>query len=252
MGKLPLNLFQIRDTCYSQLINSGLAVLKDNKLQEFVSRDKLIGNDVIAGFPYGEDAMLLFMRNNGVFLHKNDNSISKWTIACEKELERYTINRVIQTKDSCYIVGTISNGIYAFNKNGHLLWKINTDRGMSNNTVLGLCCDTDNNIWAVLDDGIAYIQSNSLVYYYEPVHRKIGMVYDILVKDKEAYIASNQGLYYLMVICQNWYLGWKSKRGLLMSMRIRYFVAIIRELFLFQKIKLCLCPMLKVRCAWPK
>ena len=197
MGKLPLNIFQIRDTCYSQLINSGLAILKDNKLQEFVSRDKLIGNDVIAGFPYGEDAMLLFMRNNGVFLHKNDNSISKWTIDCEKELERYTINRVIQTKDSCYIVGTISNGIYAFNKNGHLLWKINTDRGMSNNTVLGLCCDTDNNIWAVLDDGIAYIQSNSLVYYYEPVHRKIGMVYDILVKDKEAYIASNQGLYYL-------------------------------------------------------
>lgn len=197
MGKLPLNLFQIRETCYSQLINSGLAVLKGNKLQEFVSRDKLIGNDVIAGFPYGEGAMLLFMRNNGVFLHENDNSISKWTIDCEKELERYTINRVIQTKDSCYIVGTISNGIYAFNKNGHLLWKINTDRGMSNNTVLGLCCDTDNNIWAVLDDGIAYIQSNSLVYYYEPVHRKIGMVYDILVKDKDAYIASNQGLYYL-------------------------------------------------------
>lgn len=252
MGKLPLNLFQIRDTCYSQLINSGLAVLKDNKLQEFVSRDKLIGNDVIAGFPYGEDAMLLFMRNNGVFLHKNDNSISKWTIACEKELERYTINRVIQTKDSCYIVGTISNGIYAFNKNGHLLWKINTDRGMSNNTVLGLCCDTDNNIWAVLDDGIAYIQSNSLVYYYEPVHRKIGMVYDILVKDKEAYIASNQGLYYLNGDMPELVPGLEEQTWFVDEYEDQVFCGHNKGTFLFQKIKLCLCPMLKVRCAWPK
>lgn len=197
VGKLPLNLFQVRDTCYSQLINSGLAVLRDDKLQEIVSKDKFGGNDIIAGFPYNTDSMLLFMRNGGVFSYRNNTLIDKWAVNCEKELERYTINRVIQTKDSCYIVGTISNGIYAFSKTGSLLWKVNTDRGMSNNTVLGLCCDTDNNIWAVLDDGIAYIQSNSLVYYYEPVHRKIGMVYDILVKDEDAYVASNQGLYYL-------------------------------------------------------
>ena len=46
-----------------------------------------------------------------------------------------------------------------------------------------------------MDEGIAYIQNNSLVYYYEPPYRKIGMVYDVLVKEDEAYIASNQGLY---------------------------------------------------------
>lgn len=34
-----------------------------------------------------------------------------------------------------------------------------------------------------------------MVYYYEPPYRKIGMVYDVLVKEDEAYIASNQGLY---------------------------------------------------------
>lgn len=198
IGKLPLNLFQADKNCYSQLINGGLAILKENRLQEIVPRNKFGGNDIIAGFPYSENSMLLFMRNGCIFSYKKeDATIGKWILDCEKELEMYTINRVIQTKDSCYIVGTISNGIYAFNKTGHLLWKVNTNRGMSNNTVLGLCCDADNNIWAVLDDGIAYIQSNSLVYYYEPVHRKIGMVYDILVKDEDAYVASNQGLYHL-------------------------------------------------------
>ncbi|MFR5759353.1 MAG: hypothetical protein ACLUE2_17180 [Bacteroides cellulosilyticus] len=33
-----------------------------------------------------------------------------------------------------------------------------------------------------MDEGIAYIQNNSPVYYYEP-HWKIGMVYDAAVKE---------------------------------------------------------------------
>ena len=60
-----------------------------------------------------------------------------------------------------------------------------------------LYCDDDNNIWTALDEGIAYIHNNSLIYYYEPPFRKIGMVYDVLVRENEAYIASNQGLYWL-------------------------------------------------------
>lgn len=99
------------------------------------------------------------------------------------------------TKDSTFVIGTISNGIYAVDKGGELLWRENTNDRLQNNTVLGLYCDADNNVWAALDEGIAYIQNNSLVYYFEPSHRKIGMVYDVLVKEEEAYIASNQGLY---------------------------------------------------------
>ena len=60
-----------------------------------------------------------------------------------------------------------------------------------------LYCDDDNNIWTALDEGIAYIHNNSLIYYYESPFRKIGMVYDVLVRENEAYIASNQGLYWL-------------------------------------------------------
>lgn len=101
------------------------------------------------------------------------------------------------TKDSCYVVGTISDGIYALDKKGKLIWKVNTDNKLQNNTVLRLYCDDDNNIWTALDEGIAYIHNNSLIYYYEPPFRKIGMVYDVLVRENEAYIASNQGLYWL-------------------------------------------------------
>ena len=37
------------------------------------------------------------------------------------------------TKDSCYVVGTISDGIYALDKKGKLIWKVNTDNKLQNN-----------------------------------------------------------------------------------------------------------------------
>lgn len=194
--QLPLNIFQVENSCYSQLINSGLAIIQNNNFQEIISRNILGESDVKNAFSIGKEELLLFMRNGNI-LKYNNNIINTCQFEYNNELRQHTVNNVIQTKDSCFIVGTISNGIYAYNKNGELKWKVNTDNGLSNNTVLRLFCDDDNNIWAALDDGIAYIQNNSLVYYYKPQHRKIGMVYDVLNKGNEAYFASNQGLYYL-------------------------------------------------------
>lgn len=193
---LPLNLFQVGDTFYSQQINGDLFVLMHRKLEKLVSRNLLENGDVVAGLPYGNETALMLTRNEGGFLYQ-DGKIRKWQSECDELLKAHTVNRAIMTKDSCYIIGTISDGIYALNREGRLLWKLNTDSRLQNNTVLGIYCDRDNNIWVALDEGIAYIHNNSLVYYYEPPHRKIGMIYDVLVKDSEAYIASNQGLYWL-------------------------------------------------------
>ncbi len=190
---LLLNLFQVGDTYYSQLINEGLTVFKNDEFENLIDRKQLGDSDVMVGLSY-DDGVLLLTRNSGGFIYRK-GKVAKWRTECDAELEKYTVNRAVMTKDSCYIIGTISNGIYAVDKEGRLLWKENTDSRLQNNTVLGLYCDADNNVWVALDEGIAYTLNNSLVYYYEPPYRKIGMIYDVLVKEDEAYVASNQGLY---------------------------------------------------------
>lgn len=190
---LPLNLFQVGDTFYSQLINEGLSIFINDRFEHLIDRKLLGDSDVMAGLSY-DDGALLLTRNSGGFIYQH-GKVVKWHTECDAELEKYTVNRAVMTKDSCYIIGTISNGVYAIDKKGRLLWKENTDSRLQNNTVLGLYCDADNNVWVALDEGIAYILNNSLVYYYEPPYRKIGMIYDVLVKEDEAYVASNQGVY---------------------------------------------------------
>ena len=195
MKNLPLNLFQVGNTFYSQRINGGLYVFAGREMKELIPRKAFGDSDVLAGLPY-DDAVLMFTRNQGGFLYR-DGRVEKWETECDDIFRKHTINRAVMTKDSCYVVGTISDGIYALDKKGKLIWKVNTDNKLQNNTVLRLYCDDDNNIWTALDEGIAYIHNNSLIYYYEPPFRKIGMVYDVLVRENEAYIASNQGLYWL-------------------------------------------------------
>lgn len=190
---LPLNLFQVGDTFYSQLINEGLSIFINDGFEHLIDRKLLGDSDVMAGLSY-DDGALLLTRNSGGFIYQH-GKVVKWHTECDAELEKYTVNRAVMTKDSCYIIGTISNGVYAIDKKGRLLWKENTDSRLQNNTVLGLYCDADNNVWVALDEGIAYILNNSLVYYYEPPYRKIGMIYDVLVKEDGAYVASNQGVY---------------------------------------------------------
>lgn len=192
---LPLNLFQVGDTFYSQLINEGLSIFINDGFEHLIDRKLLGDSDVMAGLSY-DDGALLLTRNSGGFIYQH-GKVVKWHTECDAELEKYTVNRAVMTKDSCYIIGTISNGVYAIDKKGRLLWKENTDSRLQNNTVLGLYCDADNNVWVALDEGIAYILNNSLVYYYEPPYRKIGMIYDVLVKEDEAYVASNQGVYWM-------------------------------------------------------
>lgn len=195
LNVLPLNLFKVDNTYYSQLINGSFTTFSQRSLKNLVPRNLLEDCDVSVGLPYGDNAILLLTNHSSGFIYEN-GSVKKWNTECEKDFREYTINRAIMTRDSCYVIGTISNGIYAVDRKGKLLWKVNTNSKLQNNTVLGMFCDADNNVWVALDEGIAYIQNNSLVYYYEPAHHKIGMVYGVLVKNDNAYIASNQGLYY--------------------------------------------------------
>lgn len=138
------------------------------------------------------------------------------------------------TKDSCYVVGTISDGIYALDKKGKLIWKVNTDNKLQNNTVLKLYCDDDNNIWTALDEGIAYIHNNSLIYYYEPPFRKIGMVYDVLVREMKLILLLIKDFIGLRMERLNWFRAWKNKRGSSMNGENRFFADTTRVLSLYR------------------
>ena len=110
--ELPLNLFRIGDTLYSQLINGGVCTFAGDKFIPLISRQELGDSDVLAGLPY-PGGMLLLTRNSGGYIHTS-SGIRPWHTDSDEELKRHTVNRAVMTKDSCYVIGTISNWLSAF------------------------------------------------------------------------------------------------------------------------------------------
>ncbi|MDP4278911.1 MAG: triple tyrosine motif-containing protein, partial [Bacteroidota bacterium] len=96
------------------------------------------------------------------------------------------------------------------------VWTLNTANVLPNNTVLGMYCDRDNNLWLALDKGIAMIQLNSSISYIHSFNPSIGSIYTLFYKAPEIYIGTNQGLYRA-----EWDPSKKSIRNLRLESNIR-------------------------------
>lgn len=192
----PLYLHNIGGNIYAQLIGKGYCQIVNGQYVPHLSRSAT-DNDIVAALPLkGKGRAILCTESNGLFLMDGKKTVPFATDA-DDELRRNSINRATMTKDSMLIVGTILNGIYAFDLKGRLLWNYNIETGLNNNSVLGLFCDRDNNVWAALDNGLALIHTGSSCSVMIPDRgeQQIGMIYDLNVIGSRLYMASNQGLY---------------------------------------------------------
>ena len=191
----PLFFFQAHNTLYAQFIGDAFSKYDGKSFKPLLSREDLNG-DMVVGIVTTPSQILLFLSKNGVLSYTvSTKTVSKWNNKVEDILKNITINRVMSMSDSTFVVGTLENGLYAFRMDGTLLWHLNKSNGLHNNTILGLFCDRDQNVWAALDNGVSYIQPNSPFWFYEPTSIQIGLVEDMLIDNGNLYLATNQGVY---------------------------------------------------------
>lgn len=194
----PLYFFKSGHELYAQFMGSGFHRKDGIRFSEIIPRVLLNNDDVVSVLPYEGSRMLLVTALNGLYLYDEaKEELSPWKIPAGDLLKTGVANRAVMMKDSTYIVGTISDGLVAFNKKGEELWHVNRENGLINNTVLRLFADHSDNLWVAMDNGIAQIQVSSPIYFYEPLEAQIGMIHDLVIDDRIMYLASNQGVYQL-------------------------------------------------------
>lgn len=192
----PLFFFSLHDKLYAQFIDDSFYILDGKNFRPLLARDKLNDDNIVSILPF-DNEMLLFTSSNGIYTYNPETAaLHRKTTAIDEVLKHETVNRVVALSDSTFALGTLNNGIYALRSDGKLLWKLNRNNGLHNNTILGMFVDKERNLWAALDNGIACIQTNSNISIFEPQQNRIGMTEDILVKDGQFYLATNQGIYH--------------------------------------------------------
>ena len=96
-------------------------------------------------------------------------------------------------------IGTVGNGLIAYDRRNGDIHRIDRDNGLSNNTVLSLFPDSDGNIWTGLDNGLAYIVFDSPFRSLFTDNMSPGTGYASLISGDVMYVGTNQGLYSIPV-----------------------------------------------------
>lgn len=191
----PLYFFTLNNSLYAQLMGGNFYKIEGNHFIELFTREALNNDDVVSVLP-ANNKLLIVTSVNGLYLYEN-GQLTPWNTPAGEILKTNIANRALIMQDSSYVIGTISNGIVAMDKKGNILWNINMENHLINNTVLGLISDYNDNLWVALDNGITHVEVNSPLYFYQPMKAQIGMVHDMAIVNNNIYLASNQGVYLL-------------------------------------------------------
>jgi len=190
--------YKVNNGVYFQAVGEGLYEIVNGK-SILISDDERIKTNRIVDIFANEEGILLQTERAGIFNLK-DKVLEVFHLASENELKPNSIFSAKKLSDGGFALGTISNGIYLLDKSGKIKYHITQSSGLSNNTILSIVEDADNNLWLGLDNGINCINLQSPIKNFKDDEGYLGTVYTSLKYNDKIYIGTNQGLFYKSAI----------------------------------------------------
>ena len=172
----------------------GLYAVVNNQLKPYLTGSFFNQKQVRFFFQDENRKMVIGTFSDGIFsydgLHFNVLN-PEWN----EYFIRNKVNQAARYPNGNIVIGTHLDGIIAFNKSGSMIFKLNTQNGLQNNTVLGLAIDRNQNIWQALDKGIDFITFRDKGSFELHPVKDIGAVYSAAILNNKIYLGTNQGLY---------------------------------------------------------
>ncbi|SDB27073.1 regulatory protein, luxR family [Flavobacteriaceae bacterium MAR_2010_188] len=175
-------------------LTHGIYELTDSDYIEYYNSPELNGIKIISIIEKN-DQLYLTTALNGSFYLSEKLTPDKSEI--NELIKQHQLNDFSTLENGNMIFGTIKNGVYVTDPKGKVLYNINKENGLANNTILSQFLDVDNRLWLGLDNGISSIDLENKVSFYNDVSGRLGAVYDVIKYQNTFYIGSNTGLFYL-------------------------------------------------------
>jgi ligand-binding sensor domain-containing protein len=159
-----------------QGLSKGLYELKDDNSFRFVEQSAFLANKTVSSIlPHGK-GLLIGTAKDGVFKYENER-FSEWSSAVQSISKEFELNKGLLLTNGNYAFGTILNGVYIVKPDGSILYHINKENGLQNNTVIALHEDLAHNLWLGLDKGVDLIDLSSPLVFFQDKTGKLGSVY---------------------------------------------------------------------------
>ncbi|MCD4791890.1 MAG: PAS domain S-box protein [Bacteroidales bacterium] len=184
----------VNNKFYVREWGKGLSVLKNNKLELVPDGELFADERVDLMLPFSKDEILIGSRTKGLFIY-NGKNITPWKTSVDDIIINSQIYSGIKI-DDYFAIGTILNGIIIIDKTGKPIQSLTNDKGLYNNTVYSLFLDDQKNLWAALGIGVAYIEINSPLSYFDKKNGFDAKCYTGLIHDNELYLGGEPYMYF--------------------------------------------------------
>ncbi|MDO5980073.1 transcriptional regulator [Flavivirga spongiicola] len=185
----------IDNKVYVSTLKDGIFILQNKTLIPLINIDKSNNVKVISITKF-KNRLLITTSLKGCYLY-DGKVLESWQPEINEVIKEQQLNSFLELNNGNMVFGTIKNGVYITNNLGEILFHINKENGLLNNTVLSQGLGKNNKLWIGLDNGIALIDLNYSHTFYNDNSGELGAVYDIINYKNTLYIGSNTGLFYL-------------------------------------------------------
>lgn len=144
--------------------------------------------------PFDGEVRLLVTYADGLYLWGSQGFSCLHTQA-DDILRKAQVNVAISDEKGRIIVGTRLDGALCLDREGRLLWHIDSDNVLPGNTVLDMNADRDGNLWMALGSGIAMANLHSNLRLASSLKPSVGDIYTAAWREPYLYMGTSQGLF---------------------------------------------------------
>jgi ligand-binding sensor domain-containing protein/DNA-binding CsgD family transcriptional regulator len=173
----------------------GLMQYQNGKAITVPGGDYFSGTQIWSILPLNHNDVIIGTSNKGLFRY-NGRKVIPWGSKINEQLRKYQLYSAKKLKNNYFAFGTIQNGLIVTDTSGNLIFEMNKERGLQNNTVLSIGQDYKGNIWLCLDNGISMIEFDSPISFFQK-YFDIGTGYASVKFGDNIYLGTNQGLFYI-------------------------------------------------------
>ena len=211
------NIFIVNGVLFFNKKNKGVFKFNNGVVELVLSDSRIVNNKLVGMFDF-DGKLLLLTESNGFYFLEN-NRLVPWRIDSKIDLKSLRIYSTTKLKDNSIVLGTVSKGYFQLSPTGKLKYDLNFENGLSNNTVLSVYEDLQDNLWLGLDIGISFINLSTQFTVYNDTKGTIGTVYSSLVYDDYLFLGTNQGLFYKLRESDNNFMFVEGTNGQVWSLK---------------------------------
>ncbi len=190
----PLEIsYFIDNQLITQQWGHGLSELQNGSLT-LIPKGEFFKEKRVSGIlKLDKDHWLISTFNDGMYSY-NGRELEEFVLS---ETQNLTINFILRLSDGSIGIGTQNRGLIVINRNGSIVYQIDKSKGLMDNTVNYLYQDAEENLWIMLNNGVARIDLKSPFTFIDTRHGIMGAGYAAYSNDQETLLGTNNGVFKL-------------------------------------------------------